>query len=485
MKLSICVLLLVMARETLASPLSRFGSPGYAAGTADGRSTQELLIKRSPGEEDKSFGQTAFQKRAPVIPPAQFGTVAAVAPAPQSVVWSTDAEIPRVPNVPFPVTFKIDKPYTEDMSFNVSSPDIQFQNCLVEVKKGFTTAVAMAQLLKPQLLPLETKKTATVQVRQISTSSTTVQEVPLAMATVSDSPYQLLSSIGSGSNITEFNGQPSHNIQHPGWYQAIKSELINLQVQFQPCGNSLHEQCLVELRVLVGGEGYRVTPSHYTRILVESLNTRFVDSTNFARIQASFATLSVGNNATDGRNIVIGVDERPLMNLTLFRHEVVKDHPYLTAHITVYQDAVTKTANGLCGQLSAADFQENKSPSIRKAPLDFIHALEQSRNVPYNAESSETTDYLQDWTIPDSMLIEFPVPAQRFGVCSSLQAVPAQLRSLPAYKCPSKGSRQMASIALVERATQTSTQQISLVYLKMAASLEANLVTRVEALALR
>ncbi|KAL7751660.1 hypothetical protein RI367_002659 [Sorochytrium milnesiophthora] len=262
---------------TLASPLSRFGSPGFAA------------------------------------------------------VWSTDAEIPRVLNVPFPVTFKIDKPYTEDMSFNVSSPDIQFQNCLVEVKKGFTTAVAMAQLLKPQLLPLETKKTATVQVRQISSSHTTVQAVPLALATVSDSPSQL-SSIGSGSNITEFNGQPSHNIQHPGWYQAIKSELINLQVQFQPCGNSPHEQCLVELR----------------------------------------------------------------------------DHPYLTVLITVYQDAVTKTANGLCGQLSAADFQENKSPSIRKAPLDFIHALEQSRNVPYNAESSETTDYLQDWRIPDGIQIQFP-----------------------------------------------------------------------------
>ncbi|KAL7746945.1 hypothetical protein RI367_007657 [Sorochytrium milnesiophthora] len=257
MKPSFCVLLLVMTSVTLASPLSRFGSPGYAA------------------------------------------------------VWSTDAEIPRVPNVPFPVTFKIDKPYTEDMSFNVSSPDIQFQNCLVAVKKGFTTAVAMAQLLKPQLLPLETKKTATVQ------------------------------------------GSDSHNIQHPGWYQAIMSELINLQVQFQPCGNSPHEQCLVELRE------HPIRRQHH-----------------FYKDSGVFRDL---------------------------------DHPYLTAHITVYQDAVTKTANGLCGQLSAADFQENKSPSIRKAPLDFIHALEQSRNVPYNAESSETTDYLQDWRIPDSIQIQFPL----------------------------------------------------------------------------
>ncbi|KAL7749298.1 hypothetical protein RI367_005168 [Sorochytrium milnesiophthora] len=130
------------------------------------------------------------------------------------------------------------------------------------------------------------------------------------------------------------------------------------------------------------------------------------------------------------------------MNLTLFRHEVVKDHPYLTAHITVYQDAVTKTANGLRGQLSAADFQENKSPSIRKAPLDFIHALEQSRNVPYNAESSETTDYLQDWRIPDSIQIQFPAPAQRFGVCSSSQAGVASTNgpkpSLAANHAPSK-----------------------------------------------
>ncbi|KAL7749297.1 hypothetical protein RI367_005167 [Sorochytrium milnesiophthora] len=157
---------------------------------------------------------------AQVIPPAQSGTVAAVALAPQSVVWSTDAEIPRVPNVPFPVTFKIDKPYTEDMSFNVSSPDIQFQNCSVEVKKGFTTAVAMAQLLKPQLLPLETKKTATVQ------------------------------------------GSDSHNIQHPGWYQAIKSELINLQVQFQPCGNSSNEQCLVELRDFGGITEHPIRRQH-------------------------------------------------------------------------------------------------------------------------------------------------------------------------------------------------------------------------------
>ncbi|KAL7748010.1 hypothetical protein RI367_006556 [Sorochytrium milnesiophthora] len=379
--------------------------------------------------------------------PAPNGSANALAL--QGAGWSTDTEIPRVANLPFPVTLKLDKPYSKNMSFFVYSADVAFQECTFKVEKDAKAAVVMARISEAQLAALVNKKTALINVIEMSdlhpaTSAlgATAQELTLNLTASVQVPSQ--ECVMSGDpHIKPFYLEKSiFSYQGTGWHQAIKSDLIDVQVKFDWCYAGAQTACLAEIRASVGGEGYVINPTDNVNMTVVPIPRKENSSSDFINIQAPIEVLQHTGSDTDVRHIHFRVLNQTIMDLQLYRSKLVNYLPYIDAHFVVYSTAVTKDLNGLCGPFAAAIDQEIKSPSGHAVPWNLIHALPQG-NL---ADSQKALDdamiaYAKDWAISDALIIKESNAQSAVQLCptpppdaATVSEIPQGENNMPTYE---------------------------------------------------
>ncbi|KAL7749151.1 hypothetical protein RI367_005556 [Sorochytrium milnesiophthora] len=175
------------------------------------------------------------------------------------------------------------------------------------------------------------------------------------------------------------------NYNGNGWHQAIKSELIDVQVRFQGSPKDVNKSFLTDIKVTLGGEGYAITATTDLSNMVVPLQGKKFGG--FVNIQAEVES---------GSLILLSVNnQQPLLNISLnpYVDEKTKQcslHPI----ILLEPDAMTKDLNGLCGPIIPAGDQPTAS-------------LPSSVSIPLVADVSlEEPDHLKPWKISDDLVIQ-------------------------------------------------------------------------------